>query len=84
MVLRMRGTIKGNRIELERDAGLPTGAMVNVEIESGALTTEEKRRLIDGLCGTWSEDPSITSVFEEIARERLSTLARETTFDVAS
>ncbi len=84
MVMRMQGTIRGKQIELDRETGLPSGSVVTVNIEPRSLTLEEKRRMVDALCGTWAGDASILSIFAEIERQRSITMPRETSFDVAS
>ncbi len=84
MELRMRGTIKGKRIELEQETGLPAGSIVTVNIQSKQLRLGEKRRRVSALCGAWSGDASIQPIFSEIERQRGMTLPREASFDVAS
>jgi len=84
MVVQMKGTVRGRRIDLEKETGLPAGSIVTVNITTKPLPLKEKRRLVDALCGAWSNDPSILPIFAEIERQRDLTLPREANFDVAS
>jgi len=84
MALQIRGTIKGKRIELERETGLPSGSSVVVKIEPKPLDLEEKRSLVDSLCGTWADDSSLSVIFAEIEQRRAMILPREVNFHVAS
>jgi len=83
MVLQIRGTIEGKRIELERETGLPPGSSVMVKIEPKPLDLEEKRHLVDLLCGAWAEDSSLKVIFTEIEQRRAMTLPREVNFYAA-
>lgn len=84
MSVQVQGIIRGRRIELEHETGLPTGSLVTVYLEPNPLTMEEKRHWVDSLCGAWAGDSSIPTIFAEIARRRVNAIAREADFDVAS
>ena len=84
MILRLQGIVKGKRIELERETGLPSGSAVVVRVEPKRLPLEEKRRLVDILCGIWADDNSLTALFAEIEKLRDTTPPREVNFDAAS
>ncbi|MCC6300961.1 MAG: hypothetical protein IT314_16865 [Anaerolineales bacterium] len=66
MALHLHGIIRGKQIELERETGIPSGSLV----EPGGLSLDEKRRLVDALCGVWASDNSIKTLFSEIEKSR--------------
>ena len=82
--MQLQGIVKGKQIELERETGLPSGAVVTVSIEAMPLTLTDKRRLVDLLCGAWANDSTIPTVFAEIERQRASATPRGANFDAAS
>jgi hypothetical protein len=84
MVLQLHGIIKGKQIELERETGLPSGSAVVVRVEPKRLPLEEKRRLVDALCGVWANDASLKPLFAEIERLRAIASPREVSFNAAS
>lgn len=84
MGLLMAGVVHGKRIDLERETGLPAGAAVMVSIESMKLTLAERQQLVDELCGSWREDPSLGPVFSEIERRRAASAPRDADFDAPS
>jgi hypothetical protein len=79
--INVRGVIHGRRIELESEPGLPPGVPVLVRIEPQLLSLEEKRQLLDDLCGAWARDPTIEPIFAEIEQERRQATPREVSFD---
>jgi hypothetical protein len=81
LILRLNGTIDGNRVELERDPGLPPGSRVIVEVDTAPLSVEERRRRIEESCGVWKDDEEIRLIFEEILAARRSSIPREVSFD---
>ncbi|MBI3978098.1 MAG: hypothetical protein HY331_07930 [Chloroflexi bacterium] len=81
MLPSIRGVVRGKRIELEEETGLPPGSEVIVAIRPRPLTLEEKRRLTEELCGTWAADDSLPPIFAEIERIRDATLPRDVDFD---
>lgn len=84
VLTQIHGVIHGKQIELERAPDLPSGSIVLVQIEPQPLTLEEKRELVDSLCGAWSDDPSIEPIFAEIEQQRDTIAPRKVQFDVAS
>jgi len=70
MVVQVQGVIKGKQIELEHETEFPSGQVVIVKIEPKPLTVEEKRQLVDALCGVWADDESLKPIFEEIEQQR--------------
>jgi hypothetical protein len=82
--VQVQGIIDGKLITLEHEIGLPPGQAVIVSVEPRSLTVDEKRRLVDELCGAWAEDSSIGTVFAEIEDERSAARPREVEFDVSS
>ncbi|MGR3303199.1 MAG: hypothetical protein ACUZ8I_11925, partial [Candidatus Scalindua sp.] len=59
---------------------IPDGTRVIVRIEP-VLRTKEKQKVISELSGTWSDDPTITSIFKEIEQERHYYYGREVSFE---
>ena len=84
MLVPIQGIIRGKQIELERETGLPSGSTVVVRIEPRRVPLEERRRLVDVLCGAWANDTSLKSIFEEIEQLRALALPREVNFHAAS
>ncbi len=63
--------------------GLPVetnGLPVIVDIRPESFSLEEKRRLIDELCGSWAGDSSLNPIFTEIGRVRCDSRPREVNF----
>jgi hypothetical protein len=79
--INVRGIIHGKRIDLESEPDLPPGVPVLVRIEPQPLSLEEKRNLLDDLCGAWSGDSTIDPIFAEIEQERRQATPREVSFD---
>ena len=82
--MQIQGIIRGKQIELEREVKLPSGSAVIVIIQPKPLALEEKRRLVDLLCGAWADDASLWPIFAEIEHQRTNATPREVDFDVAS
>lgn len=82
--MQIQGILKGNHIELSQELNLPDGLSVTVEIHPASSSIEEKRRMIDSLCGSWAKDDSLTPIFDEIERNRRNAAPREVAFDAAS
>ncbi|MBI5653413.1 MAG: hypothetical protein HZC40_23655 [Chloroflexi bacterium] len=80
----IQGIVRGKQIELDREIGLPFGSVVMVDIQTKPLTLDEKRNLVDALCGAWASDASTLSIFVEIERQRAITPPREVNFDAPS
>ena len=83
MQVQLQGVINGKHIELEQEPGLPAGSVVLVSIHAKLPTLEEKRQLVDVLCGAWADDASLGPIFAEIEQQRALTVPREVGFDVA-
>jgi len=75
------GVMRGRRIELDGETGIPDGTRVQVTVETPTLSLDERRAAIRRLCGVWADDPSIERVFTEIAQERSQRLPRPVDFD---
>jgi hypothetical protein len=43
---------------------------------------EEKKNIIESLCGSWADDNSIDAIFKEIDLQRHAYLGRKVNFDV--
>jgi hypothetical protein len=84
VILRLNGKVDGSHIELERDPGLPPGSAVTVEIDTIALSIEDRRRRIEESCGVWKDDESIKVIFEEIQEARRSSVPRDVNLDAPS
>ncbi len=54
--MQTQGIIAGRYIELLHETDLPEGLPVTVNIHPDSFSLEEKRKLIDELCGSWSDD----------------------------
>jgi hypothetical protein len=83
MSLQRHGIVHGTRIELDADTGLPPGSAVTVDLYPASATLEQRRRLIDMLCGAWDGDDSLGPIFEVIQRERALTRPRDLDLDAA-
>jgi len=68
----VKGIMHGKIIELEQSLPFSEGAVVLVSVEVIQISYDERRRRIFDLSGAWKEDPSITEIFEDIAKERRS------------
>ena len=82
--MRTQGVITGRYIELLHKTALPDGMSVIVDIRPKSISLEEKRRIIDELCGSWAEDRSLNPIFNEIEKHRCDSGPREVNFDAAS
>ena len=80
MLQQLRGVINGKHIELDEEAGLPDGAMVIVSIQPHQLSLDEKRKMVDELCGAWVADTSVSAIFREIEQRRVVTEPRKVDF----
>ena len=79
MTITVKSKIEKGSIRLPKRVRLAEGTRVVVKIEP-ILKTKEKLKIISQLCGGWSDDLTITSIFEEIEKERHSYLGREVRF----
>ena len=84
MPVQLQGIINGKYIELDREPGLPSGSVVLVNIQVKPPTLEEKRQIVDALCGAWQDDSTLGPIFAEIEQQRLETAPREVSFHEAS
>ena len=82
--MQTQGVITGRYIELLHETDLPDGMSVIVDIRPKSFSLEEKRRMIDELCGSWAEDISLSRIFTEIKKHRCNSGPREVNFDAAS
>jgi len=82
--MQTQGIIIGKYIELLHETDLPEGLPVTVDISPDLFSLGEKRRLIDELCGSWSDDSSLGPIFAEIEHGRRKSRPREVNFDEAS
>ncbi len=76
MTIIVKSKIERGSIRLPKKVRLPEGMRVMVRIEP-ILKTREKKEIVSELCGTWSDDPSILSIFKEIEEERHRYFGRE-------
>jgi len=79
MVFTVTSKIEKGMIRLPKKVKIPEGTKVIVTIEP-ALKVGEKRKIISSLCGAWSDDASIASIFEEIENDRHQYHGREVRF----
>jgi predicted DNA-binding antitoxin AbrB/MazE fold protein len=69
MTIIVKSKIEKGSIRLPKRVHFPEGTRVIVRIEP-ILKTKEKIAIASELCGAWSDDPSIASIFEEIEQKR--------------
>jgi len=82
MVVRAKGILRGNQIQLDQAlTGLPDGSPVTVLVSPREVSEADKLRLIDELCGSWADDPSLGPIFEEIAAQRNRSESRAVSLD---
>jgi predicted DNA-binding antitoxin AbrB/MazE fold protein len=79
MTIVVKSKIEKGFIRLPKKVGLPEGTRVVVKIEP-ILKTKEKIKIASELCGAWSGDPTIASIFREIEEDRHRYLGREVNF----
>jgi len=84
MILNLTGKVDGRRIDLQQDPGLPSGSVVDVQIDQHDLSLEERRRRILATGGAWKFDPALEFVFDELAQARMTIAARYVNFDAPS
>ena len=82
--MHVQGVIKGRYIELPHPIGIPDGMTIMLDIHVVSPTFQEQQDLIDQLCGSWANDPSLSEIFAEIDRQRHRSLSRDTNFDLSS
>lgn len=78
--MHLNGIVKGNRVELEKDLGLPVGTPVTVQLEAHPLSLEQRRQAIMDSCGAWT-DESLDAIFAEIIASRSSHPPRSVDLD---
>ena len=82
MHVRANGVLRGDRIELDHPVkNLPDGSLVSLVLSPRGVSIDERRRLIDELCGTWASDASLAPIFEKIAESRSDSLGRPINLD---
>jgi len=83
MMARLRGVIHGQLIELEQEAGLPSGQLVAVTLETLPATTTipnaDARESLRRAAGAWSDDPEGLERFLELNRQQRDASRREIT-----
>jgi len=79
MTITVKTKIEKGSIRLPKKVGLPDGTRVLVTIEP-ILKTKIRLKVISELSGSWSNDPSVIPIFEEIEKERHSYFGREVNF----
>ena len=79
-MITVRSKIENGSIRLPKKVRLQDGTRVIVSIEP-ILKTKEKLKIITELSGTWSNDPTIMPIFEELEQERHRNIGREVTFE---
>ncbi len=84
MIEQMQGVIRGKHIELEREPELPSGSPVIVKIEPLPLDLDQRRQVVESLCGAWADDDSLVPIFVEIEERRARTVPRQVDFDASS
>ena len=80
MTIIIKSKIEKGSIRLPKKVDLPDGTRVVVRIEP-VTKTKEKLKIISELSGTWSDDPTIASIFRAIEQERHRYWGREVSFE---
>lgn len=83
MEITLKSEIEKHGIKLPEWVRIPDGTKVKVRIET-EIVKEEKRKLAEGLCGSWAADNSIDSIFEEIEKERHRYFGRDVNLDASN
>ena len=78
-MITVKSRIEKGWIRLPKKVRLPNGTQIIVKIEP-MLKTKDKLKIISELSGSWSCDPTIMSIFEELENERHYDIGREVTF----
>ena len=78
-MITVKSRIEKGWIRLPKKVRLPNGTQIIVKIEP-MLKTKDKLKIISELFGSWSGDPTIMSIFEELENERHHDIGREVTF----
>ncbi len=78
-MITVKSRIEKGWIRLPKKVRLPNGTQIIVKIEP-MLKTKDKLKIISELSGSWSGDPNIMSIFEELENERHHDIGREVTF----
>jgi antitoxin ParD1/3/4 len=76
----VKSKVENGSIRLPKKLKLPDGTRVIVRIEP-VQNAKEKLKIISELSGAWSNDPTITSIFADIDRERHRYFGREVNFE---
>ena len=79
MTITVKCKIENGSIRLPKRVCFPDGTQVIVKIEP-VVKSREKQKVISELCGAWSDDPTIMSIFKEIEQERHCYFGREVSF----
>ncbi len=82
--MQTQGVIAGKHIELLHETDLPDGLQVIVDIRPDANADDDKKWLINQLCGSWARDDSLATIFMEIEQVRRNAIPREVNFDAPS
>jgi len=80
MTITVKSKIEKGSIRLPGNVFLPDGTRVVVRIDP-IQKTEYKLKVLSGLSGSWSDDPTLMSIFKEIEQERHNYLGREVSFE---
>ena len=80
MTITVKSKIEKGSIRLPKEVGLPDGTRVIVRIDP-IRKTKEKLKIISELSGSWSDDPTIMSIFEELDKKRHYNIGREVNFE---
>jgi len=79
MTITVKSRIEKGWIRFSKKVRLPDGTRIILRIEP-VLKTKEKLKIISELSGSWSDDPTIMSIFEELEHKRHHNSGREVTF----
>lgn len=80
MTITVKSKIENGLIRLPKKVRLPDGTRVIVKIDP-ILKTKEKLKIVSALSGSWSNDPTIMSIFKDLEQKRHNNFGRKLGFE---
>ena len=69
-IMKLKGIIKGQSIELLEPIAIAEGSEVTIEISESEIETKPDWTELQKVIGVWQEEPEIQEILAEIERER--------------
>jgi len=69
MTITARCKVEMGNIRLPRNINIPDGTQVIININT-ILKNRDKQKIVEEISGAWSDDPTITPIFEKIECDR--------------